>query len=33
MIDVKINLDKVRELLELADCRALSKIEDLSGEA
>ncbi|SVB76708.1 uncharacterized protein METZ01_LOCUS229562, partial [marine metagenome] len=24
MIDVKINLDKVGELLELADCRALS---------
>lgn len=31
MIDVKINLDKVRELLELADCRALSKIEVLPG--
>ena len=31
MIDVKINLDKVGELLELADCRALSKIEVLSG--
>ena len=30
-IDVKINLDKVGELLELADCRALSKIEVLSG--
>ena len=31
MIDVKINLDKVGELLELADCRVLSKIEVLSG--
>ena len=31
MIDIKINLDKVGELLELADCSALSKIEVLSG--
>ena len=31
MIDVKIDIDKVGELLELADCRALSKIEVLSG--
>jgi len=31
LIDVKINLDKVGELLELADCRVLSKIEVLSG--
>ena len=31
LIDVKINLDKVGELLELADCHALSKIEALSG--
>ena len=31
LIDVKINLDKVGELLELADCSSLSKIEVLSG--
>ena len=31
LIDVKINLDKVGELLELADCSSLSKIEILSG--
>ena len=31
MIDVKINIDKVEELLELADCSKLSKIEILSG--
>lgn len=31
LIDVKINLDKLGELLELAECSALSKIEVLSG--
>lgn len=31
LTDVKINIDKVGEILELADCSSLSKIEVLSG--
>jgi len=31
LTDVKINIDKVGEILELADCSSLSKIEILSG--